>query len=61
VEDSPNHSFTDIRRERLMYRRLVVSGFSMLLGMSLLAGCSTKKWVRQEVAPINQKLTEVGN
>jgi outer membrane protein OmpA-like peptidoglycan-associated protein len=33
----------------------------MLLGMSLLAGCSTKKWVRQEVAPINQKLTEVGN
>jgi outer membrane protein OmpA-like peptidoglycan-associated protein len=29
--------------------------------MSLLAGCSTKKWVRQEVAPINQKLTEVGN
>jgi outer membrane protein OmpA-like peptidoglycan-associated protein len=41
-----------------MYRRFAVSIFA---GMLLLSGCSTKKWVRQQTDPINQKVTTVEN
>lgn len=41
-----------------MYRRFAVSIFAATL---LLAGCSTKKWVRQQTDPINTKVTTVEN
>ena len=45
-----------------MYRRFVVSGFTLVVGMSLLTGClATRKWVRNEIAPTNQKVTELSN
>lgn len=45
-----------------MYRRFAISGFTMLAGMALLSGClSTRKFVRNEIAPINEKVTEQGN
>lgn len=45
-----------------MYRRYAFSGFTMLAGMALLSGClSTRKFVRNEIAPVNQKVTEQGN
>lgn len=45
----------------IMHRRFTGFGVSILAGTMLLSGCATKKFVRQEVAPVNQKVTEVGN
>jgi outer membrane protein OmpA-like peptidoglycan-associated protein len=39
-----------------MHRRLAVSIF---VGMLLISGCSTKKWVRQQTDPINEKVTQL--
>lgn len=45
-----------------MHRRFIFGGLFILTGMLFLSGCvATRKFVRNEIVPVNQKITEVDN
>ena len=42
-------------------RRFSIFGVFILVGVMVISGCATKKFVRQEVGALDPKITEVSN